>query len=163
MLNMHFPTINIYSLIYSWISLSRNSRGPLQNFDLSEIRLKGSEGLSEVGNFIYLLTASHNIHRLAWGPMLAELQKSPVCPRVKTALLVDVWFFCSSRTLISDIHWPHKTLHVEVYAANRMQVNFIISSKTLFDRSFNLGHLINRTVLNWHNQIASLKTDKFQY
>ena len=42
--------------------------GPLQNFELSEIRLKGSEGLSKVGGFIYLLTASHNIHILAWGP-----------------------------------------------------------------------------------------------
>jgi hypothetical protein len=39
-----------------------------QTGELSEIRLRGSEGLSKNGNFIYLLTASLNKHRLAWGP-----------------------------------------------------------------------------------------------
>ena len=63
--------------------------GPLLNFELSEIRLKGSEGLSKIGNFIYLLTASHNIHRLAWGPYAHEAQGNcPVCPCIKMALTI---------------------------------------------------------------------------
>jgi len=36
---------------------------------------------------MYLLTASHNMHRLAWGPMLAGTRVSAQeCPCVKTAL-----------------------------------------------------------------------------
>jgi hypothetical protein len=37
--------------------------------------------------FIYLLTASHNIHRLAWNPVLAGSRGNcPACPCVNTAL-----------------------------------------------------------------------------
>jgi len=62
--------------------------GPLQNFELSKIRLQGSEGLTKIGNFIYLLTASHNIHRLAWDPYARGAPgHCPMCPCVKTALL----------------------------------------------------------------------------
>ena len=55
--------------------------GPLQYFKLSEIWHKGSERLSKIGNFIYLLTASHNIHRLAWGPYArGALGQLPIVP-----------------------------------------------------------------------------------
>ena len=60
---------NKYSYFITQLNLVISKfTGPLQNFELYEIRLRGSERLSKNGNFIYLLTASLNIHSLAWGP-----------------------------------------------------------------------------------------------